>query len=119
MLGQGWEPQGGPFGHHSGYGQAMIKHRDSGHTETAIIPAIPAMSPGDTRLFNALKEKRMEIAGTMGVPAYCVATNKTLVSMVEKKPLTTDELQTIFGFGPVKARAYGEQFVRVVLENTP
>ena len=118
MLSQGWEPQGGPFGHHSGYGQAMIRNKNLPPAEAPIVPVLPPMSPQDTRLFNALKEKRMEIAASIGIPAYCVATNKTLINMVEMKPLTIEQLQTVFGFGPAKIRAYGDPLLRVVLENT-
>jgi ATP-dependent DNA helicase RecQ len=70
----------------------------------------------NTPLYNALREKRMAIATEMGIPAYCVATNKMLEAIVAQKPRTPDELRRIYGFGPNKVKLYGELLLKVVAD---
>ena len=72
------------------------------------------MSKDDTQLFNALKKKRMELANAAGVPAYHIATNRSLKSLVAIKPTTLDEMRTVFGFGPHRTAVHGQQFLNVV-----
>lgn len=83
--------------------------------ELSVLPLIET-NPKNETLYNALREKRMAVATEMGVPAYCVATNKMLNGIVATKPKTLDELRTIYGFGPNKVKLYGEMFLKVVAE---
>ena len=71
------------------------------------------MSDEDTRLFEALKKKRIELSTTAGVPAYWIATNKALKSFVSLKPKTLVEMKSVFGFGPHKIANYGDDFLSV------
>ncbi len=118
LLSQGWEPTGGPFQLHTVgfYGQALI--RKSNNTNDNQQTTVVKVSPQDTRLFNALKEKRMELANVIGAPAYCVATNKSLQSMLEIKPKTASELLAVVGFGPHKVSQYGDVFLKVIAEHS-
>ena len=72
------------------------------------------MSAADAQLFNALKKKRMELANAAGVPAYHIATNRSLKSLVSVKPKTLDEMRTVFGFGSRRTATHGQQFLNVV-----
>ena len=92
------------------YAQALTKHSHS----TTENSNIQHLSPADTQLLNALKEKRMELANQIGAPAYCIATNRSLENIVERKPTTLDELKTVFGFGPQKVERYGDALIEVV-----
>ena len=86
-------------------------------TVAELSAALPVKrSPKDEALYNALREKRMAIATEMGIPAYCVATNKMLNAVVQMKPTTVDELRTIYGFGPNKVKLYGETILKVVAD---
>ena len=69
------------------------------------------LSAADERLFNILKEKRMQLARRIDAPAYVVATNKTLLSMIERKPRNLSEMLTVVGFGTQKTRLYGRAFL--------
>jgi superfamily II DNA helicase RecQ len=86
--------------------------------KVAELSAVPRVetSPRNDSLYNALREKRMAIATEMGIPAYCVATNKMLNAIVERKPKTEADLRTIYGFGPNKVKLYGETLLKVVAD---
>jgi superfamily II DNA helicase RecQ len=75
------------------------------------------LSAADERLYNILKKKRMKLARWIDAPAFIVATNKTLRSMVEKKPRNLNEMNAVFGFGPHKMRMYGREFLVALTDN--
>lgn len=125
---QGWHPSGNPFALHTHghYGQAITKpintipqymSTQSSQNSTQPPQVQPSMSTEDTRLFNALREKRTELATHIGAPAYCIATNRALQNIIERKPTTIEEFQTVYGFGPQKTALYGEAFLKVLREN--
>ena len=84
-------------------------------------PAAPSPPPGaaplseaDEKLLNALYARRKWLAGKQNVPAFMVFSDATLREMVEKKPLSLDELLNISGVGEKKAARYGNAFLRVI-----
>lgn len=68
----------------------------------------------DVQMFNDLKKKRMELANAAGVPAFHIASNRSLKSLVSVKPKTLEEIRAVFGFGPYKTTLYGQQFLDVM-----
>jgi len=94
---------------------ARIEALEKKVTELSAVPRVETNLKDET-LYNALREKRMAAATEMGVPAYCVATNKMLNGIVATKPKTLDELRAIYGFGPNKVKLYGEMFLKVVAD---
>lgn len=50
----------------------------------------------------------------MSIPAYNVFSDATLREMVEKKPLSLDELLNISGVVERKAARYGTTFLRII-----
>ena len=104
--------------HTDGQIEMLLKRIEALETKVAELSATPRTepSPKDVTLYNALREKRMSAATEMGIPAYCVATNKMLNGIVTTKPKTLDELRTIYGFGPNKVRLYGQMFLKVVAD---
>jgi ATP-dependent DNA helicase RecQ len=97
---------------------ALLKRIEELEKKVAELSAAPRgeSTLKNTPLYNALREKRMAIATEMGIPAYCVATNKMLEAIVAQKPKTLDELRRIYGFGPNKVKLYGELLLKVVAE---
>jgi len=75
------------------------------------------LSAADERLYNILKAKRMELARRIDAPAYVVATNKALLSMIERKPRNLNEMLTVVGFGTHKTRLYGRAFIITLTDN--
>lgn len=62
-------------------------------------------------LLNSLKEIRKKLAKEKNAPAFVIFDDKTLLNMVEKKPLTLVDFLTVKGVGNVKAELYGQIFI--------
>jgi ATP-dependent DNA helicase RecQ len=73
---------------------------------------------GDTALFEALRQRRSELAKAQRVAAYVVFADKTLIDMARRKPATVAEMSAVHGVGEAKLRQYGEIFLEVVRRHT-
>ncbi|WP_424944531.1 DNA helicase RecQ [Aliiroseovarius crassostreae] len=73
----------------------------------------------DAPLLSALKAKRRALAEAARVPAYVVFTDRTLIEMAEKRPVTLDEMARIGGVGAKKLDTYGDAFLSVIAGDTP
>lgn len=76
-----------------------------------------AIDPASHALFEALRGHRLEVAQTQGVPAYVVASDRTLRDIATLRPKTEAALLLVHGIGPAKAAAYGQGFLQVVQAN--
>ena len=65
-------------------------------------------------LFEALRQKRREIALAEGVPPYMVFADKTLAAMVAERPRSLAEFARLSGVGEHKLGRYGEAFLGVL-----
>ena len=65
-------------------------------------------------LFAELKALRRKLADEMGVPAYVVFSDATLVDMCRVRPESLEEMLLVSGVGRVKLEKYGEQFLQVL-----
>ena len=65
-------------------------------------------------LFALLRQKRKEMADQAGIPPYVIFSDKTLVEMSAYYPQSFESLLTISGVGQVKARQYGDAFLKVI-----
>jgi ATP-dependent DNA helicase RecQ len=65
-------------------------------------------------VFAALRRLRQELARADAVPAYVVASDRTLRDVALLRPRTLEELQQAHGIGPAKAERYGRQLLEVV-----
>jgi len=70
----------------------------------------------DTRLWNALRDCRKQLADEQGVPAYVIFHDATLADMVERQPQSLEQLGRITGIGVRKLESYGDAFLDVILE---
>ena len=61
----------------------------------------------DERLFEALREWRLETARAADVPAFVVFTDATLTAIAETVPADVGALARINGVGPAKLERYG------------
>jgi ATP-dependent DNA helicase RecQ len=68
-------------------------------------------------LWEALRQKRKQLAEEQGVPAYVILHDATLVEMVERQPQTLEQLGLISGIGARKLEAYGDAFLEVICEH--
>jgi len=68
----------------------------------------------DDPLWQALRAKRMELAREQGVPPYVILHDSTLVEILNRRPLTLEEMAQIGGVGQAKLAKYGDAFLQVV-----
>ena len=68
----------------------------------------------DDALWQALKNKRLELAKSQGVPPYIIFHDTTLMEIHDRKPQNLEEFATISGVGQSKLQRYGAAFISVV-----
>jgi ATP-dependent DNA helicase RecQ len=69
---------------------------------------------GQDKLWEALRNRRQQLADEQGIPAYMIFHDATLAEMMEHHPETLTQLSTISGVGAKKLEAYGEAFLDVL-----
>ncbi|MDA1342841.1 MAG: RecQ family ATP-dependent DNA helicase, partial [Proteobacteria bacterium] len=67
-------------------------------------------------LWDALRDKRRELAELQDVPPYIIFHDACLTSMMEHKPSTLEQLSRLPGVGERKLALYGAQFLAVIDE---
>ena len=65
-------------------------------------------------LWEALRQRRTELAKAQGVPPYVVFHDASLREMVEQQPSTLQAFAEISGVGETKLERYGEAFMAVI-----
>lgn len=73
-----------------------------------------AANPVGNPLFEALREKRREIAKETGLPPYVIFHDSTLRDMAHARPANLDAMGRIAGIGARKLEAYGADFLDVI-----
>ncbi|MES5099507.1 DNA helicase RecQ [Agrobacterium sp. BA1120] len=76
-------------------------------------PAI-SLPDEDAALFQALRERRMEIARTQNLPPYVIFHDKTLIELAGAKPTSRAEMAKVPGVGDAKLDRYGPAFLEVI-----
>ncbi|MCB9673731.1 MAG: ATP-dependent DNA helicase RecQ [Alphaproteobacteria bacterium] len=74
--------------------------------------AVVETLPGD--LMAMLREVRRQLADQKNVPAYVVASNKTLEDMARLRPTTKRAMLSVHGMGPVRYERYGTPFIDAI-----
>ena len=67
-----------------------------------------------SRLFEALRKKRMDLAKEQGVPPFIVFNDRTLLEMCEHHPTSLEDMMGISGIGKTKLERYGQAFLEVL-----
>lgn len=70
----------------------------------------------DATLFNALKEKRKELAQKQKVPAFMIFSDRSLHDMTKIKPRREDDFLEVSGVGQAKLKKYGKIMLNVIRE---
>lgn len=76
----------------------------------------PTKSEYQDPLFDALRQKRLELAQAAKIPAYMIFSDATLLQMAKEKPSNEVEMKTISGVGEVKWQRYGKLFLKLLSE---
>ena len=87
------------------------------HLEIPSI-TIPGLPPTtgieDPKLFEALRNLRMQCANEEGFPPYIVFSDKVLHSLATIKPTTLEQFGFVSGIGGHKKQKYGARFVALI-----
>lgn len=81
------------------------------HKSTSAV-----LSEADQRLFQALREKRTEIARGQNVPPYVIFHDKTLIELAAARPGSRSQMAKVPGIGEAKLDRYGDVFLAVIAE---
>jgi ATP-dependent DNA helicase RecQ len=73
-----------------------------------------SLATADQPLFEALRQRRKEIAERLDLPPYVIFHDATLRQMAEFRPTTEAELLSINGVGEAKLARYGGAFLEVI-----
>ncbi len=68
----------------------------------------------DEDLLARLRRERHGLAKAANVPAYVVASNRTLMGIAATRPTSIEALSNVHGMGPQRMSKYGDCFVSVV-----
>jgi ATP-dependent DNA helicase RecQ len=71
-------------------------------------------SAADMKLFDVLRNVRLTIARSRGVPPYVIFHDSTLRDMVERRPRTVEDLYEVYGVGARKAADFGDAFLDAI-----
>jgi ATP-dependent DNA helicase RecQ len=74
----------------------------------------PAADPRASRLLVELKALRLKLAKQRGVAAYLVFSDRTLIDMANRMPMTKWDFAEVSGVGAAKQEQFGEVFLNVV-----
>lgn len=95
-----------------------FKYRDRKETaktrKTAVQRSFDLNGPDDEALFALLKQERLRIARTKGLPPYIVFSDKVLRVMAKEKPVTQLQFGTLYGVGEAKSAQYWRPFTAVI-----
>ena len=72
------------------------------------------LSVADQSLFEALRERRKEIADELNLPPYVVFHDATLMQMAEHRPASESAFLSINGVGKSKLERYGKEFLEII-----
>ncbi|MBV8951812.1 MAG: ATP-dependent DNA helicase UvrD2, partial [Actinobacteria bacterium] len=70
-------------------------------------------------LLDALREWRGRVAHASAVPAFAIATDRTLRAIADARPASVDALSELEGIGPARLARYGRQLLEIVARVTP
>lgn len=90
--------------------------RAKSRTSKSAAAAFSDLSTRDRELFDLLRNWRVEIAKSKGVPPYVIFHDKTLATIATERPMDRGELLLISGVGEKKAGRYGDDIARIVQE---
>ncbi len=108
-----------------------LRGRGRRRAGTAGSERRPGRSPGvaparerggrtpDAALFDALRRWRLERARRDSVPAFVVASDRTLLDIAATSPASEGDLELCFGIGPAKLERYGMEILEVVRRGRP
>ncbi|MGX1307170.1 ATP-dependent DNA helicase RecQ [Amorphus suaedae] len=85
--------------------------------KAARTAAQSSMPEADRALFQALRQKRLEIARENNIPPYVIFHDKTLIELAAARPTSRAEMATVPGIGEAKLERHGAAFLAVIADH--
>jgi ATP-dependent DNA helicase RecQ len=79
---------------------------------------VAELDAADQKLFEALRQRRMELAREQEVPPYVIFHDSTLRELASRRPRTDDQMRDISGIGEQKLARFGKDFMAVIQAQT-
>lgn len=76
---------------------------------------LPELTPGQLKLYEAMRKWRFDLAKKSGIPAYQICTNKELALIIKTNPLDTASLSAISGIKKTIVNQYGLEIIRALV----
>jgi ATP-dependent DNA helicase RecQ len=76
-------------------------------------------SEADRRLFEALRQRRLELAREHGLAPFMVFADRSLLEMVALRPSGRPALREVHGVGEAKLERWGDDFLEVIAAEAP
>ncbi len=76
-----------------------------------------AVGEADRDLFQALRQKRKDMASAQNVPPYVIFHDKTLIELAALRPSSRAQMANVPGVGEAKLDRYGPAFLAVIAEH--
>ena len=92
----------------------VMEKQFTNKVESSIAVTLEVGPASANELEALLKKYRLKKSRESGMKAFHIFTNKTLDDLVEKRPVTIDELRKIRGIGEKKIEDFGEELVKVI-----
>ena len=99
-------------------GKHVQEHSDYARRyEEMIAQNEPASKPNEAELVQKLKEFRLQQSRKENIKAYYIFYDAQMQDLIAKNPQNKEELQTVAGFGKVKAEKYGDAILALLKGN--
>jgi len=95
--------------------EAISGRKAKGQRGRSSSAAEVALAPDDQILLAALKDLRRQLATELQQPAYVIFSDRTLLELAVKRPMSLYRLTDIHGIGQAKLERFGQAFLDVVL----
>ena len=92
------------------------RYEGEGEDDDILIKQGSGSGAGDEILFKMLKGLRKDVSKKLEVPPFVIFQDPSLEDMATRYPIDIEELTTIQGVGPGKAKKYGKEFVKLIAE---
>jgi len=100
----------------------VLKGEESLHlrkqtTQTKSKKSKSKIAVSDNQLWEVLRATRKRLSEELGVPPFVIFHDATLMDMMDRMPLTHDQMSRVSGVGATKLENYGDEFLAVLREH--
>ena len=83
-------------------------------TKRAEAMAAASADPQSEAMLLRLKDLRRRLASQRGVPAYVIFSDRSLIDMAERVPMSLDDFSDVHGVGDAKLEQFGATFLKEI-----